>query len=123
MQSAAARKATSRSATALLVKNLAYEVSEQELTDLLSQQGQVLRIVVPRTRTIAVVEFGDAQEAKKAFRSLAYRPVRGVPVYLEWAPEGIFREGHATPKGVDGKQDKVCYAPALSSRLTVLAGH
>ena len=46
--------------------------------------------VLPDTKTIAVVEWLEPGDARKAFKGLAYKRYRHVPVYVEWAPEGIF---------------------------------
>lgn len=88
--SASTRKSVARSATALLVKNLPYSVTEEELVALFSKQGSVARLVLPATRTLAVVEFDHAPDARKAFRTLAYKKFQHVPLYLEWAPQGVF---------------------------------
>ena len=36
--------------------------------------------------TVALVEFVEEAEAKRAFKSLAYKRFQNVPLYLEWAP-------------------------------------
>ena len=46
--------------------------------------------MLPDTKTIAVVEWLEPGDARKAFKGLAYKRYRHVPVYVEWAPEGIF---------------------------------
>lgn len=58
--------------------------------------GALGRLALPSTNTLAVVEFLDAPDARRAFSSLAYRRFEGVPLYLEWAPLGIFQEGAPT---------------------------
>lgn len=42
----------------------------------------LLQIILPPTRTIAMVEFVEATEARSAFRGLAYTQFRNVPLYL-----------------------------------------
>jgi multiple RNA-binding domain-containing protein 1 len=39
---------------------------------------------------MAVVEYLTPTEAKLGFRNLAYSKFMKVPLFLEWAPEGIF---------------------------------
>jgi RNA recognition motif-containing protein len=56
-----------------------------------------VQIVLPPSRAIALVEFLEVNEAKKAMRSLAYTPFRHVPLYLEWAPTGVFHQETYTP--------------------------
>jgi multiple RNA-binding domain-containing protein 1 len=76
-----------RSTTALLVKNLPYETEMEELTKLFHGVGDApQRILLPPSRTIAMVEYGHATDAKRAFRKLAYKRFKHVPLYLEWAP-------------------------------------
>ena len=48
--------------------------------------------MLPPARTLAVVEFEDRNEAKVAFRKLAYKKFKNLPLYLEWAPENTFSE-------------------------------
>ena len=52
--------------------------------------GPLARLVLPLTRTLALVEFQNAADARRAFASLAYRRFQSVPLYLEWAPAGVF---------------------------------
>lgn len=42
--------------------------------------------MLPPTRAIALVEFNEPSHARAAFRRLAYRRFKEVPLYLEWAP-------------------------------------
>ena len=51
--------------------------------------GEVGRVVLPPTRTLALVEFLEAADARAAFRGLAYKRFQHVPLYLEWAPADI----------------------------------
>jgi len=50
----------------------------------------VKRILLPPAGTIAFLEFYDAGQARAAFKRLAYRRFKDVPLYLEKAPQGIF---------------------------------
>lgn len=60
------------------------------MQELFSTSGTVKRLVLPPTKTLAIVEYADAAEARKAFRGLAYKRFHNVPIYLEWAPSDIF---------------------------------
>lgn len=80
--------------------------------------GALGRVVLPPSRAVAIIEFVEPTEARVAFRSLAYSKVRervrvcvcvraclcaprapsqsfaqfkSVPLYLEWAPLGVFK--------------------------------
>ena len=65
-----------------------------QMTDLVqevfSKFGEVARLVLPDTRTLALVEMADAAAARKAFKGAAYKGLHHVPLFLEWAPQGIF---------------------------------
>jgi len=105
---AAEKEAIARSSTACLVKNLPWETTEDDLAEALrggaaapargaaaqmaAPRFALTRLVLPPTRGMAVAEWADAATARRAFRALAFRRFRDVPLYLEWAPEGIFVE-------------------------------
>jgi len=93
-----------RSDTILLVKNLPYSADEEELETIFAAIGPVLRIVLPPTRTLALVEFSEAQDARRAFKALAYKRYQAVPIYLEWAPKGILN-AKSSKKKKDKKND------------------
>lgn len=39
---------------------------------------------------VGIVEFAEPAEARTAFKKLAYSKFFNVPLYLEWAPIGVF---------------------------------
>ncbi|KAK8074795.1 multiple RNA-binding domain-containing protein 1 [Apiospora hydei] len=57
-------KSTQRGDTVILVKGFAYGTSPQELRELFEQHGQVLKVLMPPTGTIAIVQFAHANEEK-----------------------------------------------------------
>ncbi len=61
-------------------------------------RSQVSRLVLPPTRTLAIIEFTEPQDARSAFRALAYKKYQFVPLYLEWAPRDIFSPSAPTLK-------------------------
>ncbi|KAG7344075.1 RRM domain containing RNA-binding protein [Nitzschia inconspicua] len=75
-----------RSKTAILVKNLPFDTRLEELTKLFHVVDVPVQVLLPPSRTIALVEFKHSVDAKKAFRKLAYRRFKHVPIFLEWAP-------------------------------------
>jgi multiple RNA-binding domain-containing protein 1 len=76
-----------RSKVSILVKNLPGDTTSDELLKSFGAAGiNPKRILLPPSRTIAVVEYAHSNEAKSAFRKLAYRRFKDVPLYLEWAP-------------------------------------
>ena len=60
--------------------------------------GSLSQLVLPSTRTIAIAEFLEGNEARRAFQGLAYKRYKHVPLYVEWAPKDIF---NVTKKSVD----------------------
>ena len=76
-----------RSSTSILVKNLPFDTKEDDLMKLFVSAGDApRRILLPPSRTIAMVEYSHATDAKRAFKKLAYKRFKHVPLYLEWAP-------------------------------------
>ena len=76
-----------RSKSSVLVKNLPADTTYEELLQVFAKAGDApKRILLPPSRTIAVVEYGHANDAKSCFRKLAYKRFKTVPLYLEWAP-------------------------------------
>ncbi|KAI6674139.1 hypothetical protein NL676_002045 [Syzygium grande] len=78
-----------RSNHVLLVKNLPYGCSEAELTKMFEKFGCLDKIILPPSKTMALVVFLEPSEARAAFRGLAYRRYKGAPLYLEWAPGNV----------------------------------
>lgn len=83
-------KKRERGDTAILVKNFHHGMSLEELRRLFEEFGQVLRVLMPPTGTIAIVEFGQPSHARAAFSSLAYRRIQDSVLFLEKAPKDLF---------------------------------
>ena len=76
-----------RSSTSILVKNLPFDTKEDDLMKLFLGVGDApQRVLLPPSRTIAMVEYKHTTDAKRAFKKLAYKRFKHVPLYLEWAP-------------------------------------
>lgn len=92
-----------RSRTMILVKNLPYDTSKDDLMKVFHSIGgdAPRRLLLPPSKTAALVEYGHVTDARRAFRRLAYKKFKHVPLYLEWAPmqaegiRGAKREGVA----------------------------
>ncbi|KAI5426732.1 hypothetical protein KIW84_032237 [Lathyrus oleraceus] len=78
-----------RSNHVLLAKNLPYGSTESELAKMFGKFGSLDKIILPSTKTLALVVFLEPAEAKAAFRGLAYKRYKDAPLYLEWAPSDI----------------------------------
>ncbi|XP_010597254.2 probable RNA-binding protein 19 isoform X2 [Loxodonta africana] len=100
--------AAERSKTVMLVKNLPAGTLAAELQETFGRFGSLGRVLLPEGGITAIVEFLEPLEARKAFRHLAYSKFHHVPLYLEWAPMGVFsssspqkREPRDTPEDTD----------------------
>uniref|UniRef100_A0A3P9KUU6 Probable RNA-binding protein 19 n=1 Tax=Oryzias latipes TaxID=8090 RepID=A0A3P9KUU6_ORYLA len=82
--------AAARSTSVILVKNLPAGVTTSELEELFSPHGSLGRVLLPPSGLTAIIEFLEPTEAKRAFTRLAYSKFHHVPLYLEWAPVGVF---------------------------------
>ncbi|KAG4958428.1 hypothetical protein JHK87_035061 [Glycine soja] len=81
-----------RSNHVLLVKNLPYGSTENELAKMFGKFGSLDKIILPPTKTLALVVFLEPVEARAAFRGLAYKRFKDAPLYLEWAPSNILSQ-------------------------------
>ncbi|XP_055080264.1 probable RNA-binding protein 19 [Periophthalmus magnuspinnatus] len=82
--------AAPRSTCVILVKNLPSGVKVSELEELFSPHGSLGRVLLPPSGLTAIIEFLEPTEAKRAFTKLAYSKFHHIPLYLEWAPVGVF---------------------------------
>lgn len=88
-----------RSDTTILVKNIPYGTSADQIRELFEAHGSLHRVLVPPAGTMAVVEFVHADEGRKAFKAVAYRRMGNSIVYLEKGPVGMFT---SEPSSEDG---------------------
>uniref|UniRef100_A0A3Q1AU56 Probable RNA-binding protein 19 n=1 Tax=Amphiprion ocellaris TaxID=80972 RepID=A0A3Q1AU56_AMPOC len=93
--------AAARSTTVILVKNLPAGVTVSELEQLFSPHGSLGRVLLPPSGLTAIIEFLEPSEAKRAFTRLAYSKFHHVPLYLEWAPVGVFVAAKPEPGKTD----------------------
>ena len=92
-----------RSSCVIIIKNLPSQARQDELESKFEGFGDIARFIMPSTRTMAVVEFVEDRDAKKAFRALAYTRYHHVPLYLEWAPAGLLGPENENGKTNDTK--------------------
>jgi multiple RNA-binding domain-containing protein 1 len=94
-----------RSKHSILIKNLPYETEESDLREMCEKFGSLSQLVLPSTRTIAIAEFLESNEARRAFQGLAYKRYKHVPLYVEWAPKDIFNKKSADADDDDNDDD------------------
>lgn len=93
---------TPRSSSIILIKNIPYKTSRQQIEDLFNNYGKLLKTVLPDNKAIAIIEFYSDEHAKNAFELLSgYKFKGGAPLYLEWAPKQIFNDSGLLTKRED----------------------
>ncbi|KAJ7043247.1 hypothetical protein C8F04DRAFT_1029332 [Mycena alexandri] len=97
--------ARARSDTIILVKNIPYGTTAEQIRELFEPHGTLVRVLVPPAGTMAVVELTRSDEASAAFRAVAYRRLGNSVIYLEKGPLGMFGNGPVTQPGDAGASD------------------
>ncbi|KAI9456134.1 hypothetical protein BJY52DRAFT_1204852 [Lactarius psammicola] len=87
-----------RSETVILVKNIPYGTTAEQLREIFGAHGELQRVLVPPAGTLAVIEFVHADDAHRAFRAVAYRRLGNSVIYLEKGPLGIFQSTSSVPE-------------------------
>lgn len=108
-------KKRERGDTAILVKNFPYGTEAEELRKMLEEHGQVRRLLMPPSGTIAIVEFAQANQARSAFSACAYRKMKDSILFLEWAPKDLFTGNTASTAKPTTVSATVISAPKLST--------
>lgn len=93
-------KRVSRSDATLLVKNIPYGTTVEQIRELFEPHGQLQRVLVPPAGTMALVEFARDEEGRKAFKAVAYRRLGNSIIYLEKGPAGMFVSSEGTTQPV-----------------------
>ena len=60
-----------------------------------SRFGSIATLLIPKSKSVALIDYVEPTEARAAFKGLSYRKYHNVPIYLEWAPTGIIDKGKA----------------------------
>jgi len=101
------KKACKRSDVTILVKNIPYSTTEQDLQELFGHYGVVYKVILPPNKALAIVEFANAEYAQNAFKALAYYKFKREPLYLEWAPSGLIQEDEAPKDEIKDKGNEM----------------
>ncbi|KAK4039831.1 hypothetical protein C8A01DRAFT_46727 [Parachaetomium inaequale] len=88
-------KSQQRGDTSILVKNIR-NASIEELRTLFEEHGAVLRVLMPPSGTIAIVQFAQPAACRAAFAKKAYSRFKEAVLFLEKGPKGLFAD-HAAP--------------------------
>lgn len=98
-------KKQSRSKSIILVKNLPFGTTTNELLELFSTFGGLDHVILPPAGVTAIVKFFEAQNARSAFQALAYTKFKHLPLYLEWAPDGVVKSKPTIEDSTTVKED------------------
>ncbi|KAK6140463.1 hypothetical protein DH2020_025796 [Rehmannia glutinosa] len=82
----------SKRSRVILVKNLPYCSSKSELADMFGKFGNLDKVILPSTKTLALVIFVEPADAYACFNGLRYKCYKGGPLYLELLPEDILSQ-------------------------------
>jgi len=99
-------KSHQRGDTAILVKNFPFGTTIDELRKMFEEFGTVLRVLMPPSGTIAIVQFVQAAHAKAAFARLAYRRIENSVLFLEKAPKNLFITNDSTLPAAAANDDR-----------------
>ncbi|KAH9039133.1 hypothetical protein EDB85DRAFT_2132081 [Lactarius pseudohatsudake] len=87
-----------RSETVILVKNIPYGTTAEQLREIFGAHGELQRVLVPPAGTLAVIEFVHADDAHRALRAVSYRRLGNSVIYLEKGPLGMFQSTSSVPE-------------------------
>ncbi|XP_013085618.2 probable RNA-binding protein 19 isoform X1 [Biomphalaria glabrata] len=93
-----------RSKSVILVKNLPSTVTVEDLKEVFGKHGTLNRVLIPPSGITSIVEYLEPSEARQAFMKLNFAKFHSIPLYLEWAPMGVFVKPAASVK-VEPKQE------------------
>lgn len=80
---------TKRGDSCILVKNFAHGTASQELRKMFEEYGPVVRVLMPPSGTLAIVQFAQAAHGRLAYSKLAYRRVSETVLMLEKCPDNL----------------------------------
>lgn len=87
-------KSQQRGDTSILVKNIR-DATIEELRKLFEEHGSVLRVLMPPSGTIAIVQFAQPAHCRAAFMKKAYSRFKDSVLFLEKGPKDLFTQGVA----------------------------
>ncbi|CAK7227263.1 Multiple RNA-binding domain-containing protein 1 [Sporothrix bragantina] len=104
------KSSTKRGDTCILVKNFAHGTASQELRKMFEEYGPVVRVLMPPSGTLAIVQFAQAAHGRLAYSKLAYRRVNETVLMLEKCPDNLLSNSASdlldTPAATVGEAGK-----------------
>lgn len=91
-------KSQKKGDAAILVKNFPFGTSLEELRKTFEEAagGHVLQVLMPPSKTIAIVQFSQPVACRTAFAKLSYRRMGSSILFLEKAPATLFTDQEPT---------------------------
>ena len=83
------RQNCTRSNTIIFVKNISNKTNKETLQKYFERYGSLIRFLISPSNTLAICEYVNKKHALNAMKHLSYQEIDGLPLYLEFAPEGI----------------------------------
>ncbi|CAO1632084.1 unnamed protein product [Sympodiomycopsis kandeliae] len=115
-------KKNSRSDTTILVKNIPYGTTMETIRELFEKHGEVDRVLIPPSGTLALVEMTVPGEARLAFKALAYKRLGNSILYLEKVPSGLVKPSASRAEDASGHGSNKTTVAAPPSKHEVLLG-
>lgn len=81
-----------RSKNTIFIKNISPSVQKDKLEEMFGRYGLLTKFIMSPSNTLAIAEFSDSQHAVNCIKKLAYFEIDSVPLYLEFAPEGLIEK-------------------------------
>ncbi|KAH8738851.1 5x RRM Mrd1p like [Cryptosporidium ryanae] len=98
---------TVRSKDTIIIKHLPSEhVTLSELQKICTPFGQLNRLCLSPSKTIAIVQYLEESSANSAFKRIAFKRFKGVPLYVEWAPVNMFVSERQLSRGNEEKNEE-----------------
>lgn len=102
---------TMRSQNSILIKNIPPNTNATEIEQLFQEYGELERVVIPPSGTIALVKFYHNNDAKRAFNRNAFKKFKHVPLFLEWAPQAVFTKNQQSQEQSNQIKEKEKFEP------------
>ena len=83
-----------RSNTIIFVKNISNKTNKETLEKYFERFGSLIRFLISPSNTLAICEYVNKKHALNAMKHLSYKEIDGLPLYLEFAPEGIINNNN-----------------------------
>ncbi|CRG97740.1 snoRNA-associated small subunit rRNA processing, putative [Plasmodium gallinaceum] len=81
-----------RSNDIIIIKNLSMNTNQNDIINLFKKYGTLKKVSFSPYNNLAIIQFENPENAKKAFISNSYIRYKKLPLYLEWAPINLYEK-------------------------------